>query len=98
MLLLDRVVEAVDVGQLRHVGAHAAHSSADRPDRRVKLILATAGDEHGRALGREALGGGKADAAGPAGHDDHLALESSYPRRWASRAALFAAVARWAWS
>ena len=75
MLPLDRVVEAVDVGQLRHVGAHAAHSSADRPDCRVQLFLATAGDEHGRALGREALGGGKADAAGPAGHDDHLVLE-----------------------
>jgi hypothetical protein len=73
--LLHGVVEAVDVGQLRHVGLHAHRVAADRLDGRVQLGLAAAGDEHARALGRERLSGGQADAAGAAGHHHHLVVE-----------------------
>jgi hypothetical protein len=75
----DRVVEPVQVGQVRDVAPHRG-SVADGLDRRVQLGLAPAGDEDVRPLCRETPGCGEADATAPTGHDRRLALELSHCR------------------
>ena len=75
MLLLAGVVKPVDVGEVGHVGAHAGDPAADLLHRTVQHVLAPPGDEHRSAFRDKGFGGGNADAAGPAGHDDHLVLE-----------------------
>ena len=73
-------VEPVQVGQVGDVALHAGRAVADLGHGGVERVLAAAGDEDVRALGREPLRGGQADAAGAAGHDGRLAVK--LPHGW----------------
>ena len=71
LLLLDRGVEAVEVGELGDVALRTAAAPCCRSASplRVELGLAAAGDEDVGAFGNESLGGGEADAAAAAGYE-----------------------------
>src|SRR4029453_10203472 len=63
LLLLDGGVEAIEVGELRHVALHGHRAVADLLHRLIELALAPACDEDVGTFVRESLGGGEADAA-----------------------------------
>jgi hypothetical protein len=75
VLLLHRRVQPVEIGQVGHVAADPDRPAADLLDRGVQVGLAAAGDDHLGPLGREPLGGGQPDAAGPTGNDRHFVFK-----------------------
>ena len=76
-LLPDRIVEAVEIGQLGRIATHAERPRAERRHGGVELGLAAAGDEDRCAFGGKALGDAKTDASSAARDDGNLAFEFS---------------------
>jgi len=68
-------IDAVELVELRGVGADAGGALADRRDGGVELGLAAASDKDPRAAGRELARRRQADAGAAAGDQCHLPLE-----------------------
>ena len=76
--LLHNAIEAIEVGDLGHIGLHASGVSADLVNRRVQFRFATANHEDACALPGEAFGGRQADAAVCAGNDGDFPFEPTH--------------------
>ena len=71
---LDRIEQAVEVGEIGRVAAHADHVPANQPDGLVERLLSPARDEDISALFNEPLGARQRHAARSAGDDRNLTL------------------------
>src|SRR5262249_20722657 len=74
-LAFHRLVEPVEISEVRNVTLYAHRSRADVLHRPIELGLAATGDEDARTFGREPLRGGEADAAVAPGDHGDLSLE-----------------------
>jgi len=83
LLLQHRLEQAVEVGGAGSVAPHGGHVVADQCLRLGQLGLPPAGDEDVRALFREPLRDGQADAARPAGDDGNLSVQSRHGETFA---------------
>ncbi|RBL83813.1 hypothetical protein DDE05_27940 [Streptomyces cavourensis] len=71
----DLCVDAIKVAQHRGVGANARGCATETGHGGIEFRLAASGDEDARALCRQFLSGGQADARGAAGDQCDLAIE-----------------------
>src|SRR5207237_9881538 len=65
---LDRLVNAVEVVEVRNIAWNGGGAAADRGNRLVQLGLTTPGDKHARAFLGETLGDAESDPGAAAGH------------------------------
>ena len=73
-LLLDRLVETIEIGQIGDIAAHRGHILADLLYGGVEFSLAPAGNEYVGAFVGESLGCGQADAAVASGNDSYFSF------------------------